>query len=366
MPQLGKYKWIKEIVFFLYESEEDAFTGSNFGGSGFLVGVPSRRWGHHFVHAHGVTNWHVAVQGASVVRINRRDGTPEIFDFGPDQWIFEPNGPDLAISPPLEVNTQNHIVSSIGIENLLTDELAAAIDFDAAEDAFMVGRFVDYDGHETNQPAIRFGHVSMTHANVEQPNRYAGRSIVLDMHSRTGFSGSPVFMYRTPGSGFAEDGQWFTGSTLYVLGLHWGQFREQWEIRDNSKHAAMNDQNKQYVKGLSGMTLIVPAQAISDMLVNNAQLKAMREVRELEMVEKITKAQVRAPSAENTNTALFGAPNASEERKEELSKLFNKAANDAGNGESAYLPTDENPNHREDFMRLVGEAARTAPQDDQT
>jgi hypothetical protein len=119
MPHLGKHKWVKEIVFFLYHSEDDARAGTAAGGSGFLVGLPSKRWGHHYVHVHGLTNWHVACRGASVVRINRRDGGPEILDFGPDQWIFDPLGPDLAVSPPLELSVVDHAASCIGIENVL-------------------------------------------------------------------------------------------------------------------------------------------------------------------------------------------------------------------------------------------------------
>src|SRR5687768_2114902 len=45
-------------VFYLYKSEDDAERGEDFGGTGFLVGVPSRNAGHMFVYA--VTNWHVA------------------------------------------------------------------------------------------------------------------------------------------------------------------------------------------------------------------------------------------------------------------------------------------------------------------
>jgi hypothetical protein len=190
----------------------------------------------------------------------------------------------------------------------------------------MIGRFVDYDGLETNKPAARFGHVSIPSANVKQENGFIGRSIVLDMHSRSGFSGSPVFVYRTPGSGFAEENQHYTGSMLYVLGIHWGQFFEQWELEGADRNAAMAGADKSYVKGLSGMTLVVPGQAISDLLVNNPQLQAMREARELGMQEKITKYLAQTPSAENSMTERLGAaPNPSSEHLEQLNFLLNQA-----------------------------------------
>ena len=55
-------------------------------------------------------------------------------------------------------------------------------------------------GVETNNPAMRFGNISLNPTPIEQPNQSIKDSYCLDMNSRTGFSGSPVFMYRTPGS----------------------------------------------------------------------------------------------------------------------------------------------------------------------
>ncbi len=93
MPQLGQYKWISDVVFFLYPSVEDALGGLAFGGTGFFVAVPSDKWGREYFHVHGVTNWHVACDaGAFVVRVNQRQGGTEALEFGPDEWIFDPDG----------------------------------------------------------------------------------------------------------------------------------------------------------------------------------------------------------------------------------------------------------------------------------
>jgi hypothetical protein len=42
MPKIGQYAPILRSVFFLYENKEDAKSGSRFGGTGFLVAVPSQ------------------------------------------------------------------------------------------------------------------------------------------------------------------------------------------------------------------------------------------------------------------------------------------------------------------------------------
>src|ERR1044071_9321533 len=56
MPKLGQYASILKTVFFLYENREDAERGERSGGTGFLVAVPSPKWGLPLHYIHGVTN----------------------------------------------------------------------------------------------------------------------------------------------------------------------------------------------------------------------------------------------------------------------------------------------------------------------
>ena len=210
---------------------------------------------------------------------------------------------------------------------------------DVGDDVFMVGRFIDYDGIELNKPAVRFGNISIMYAPVKQPTGYMGESIVIDMHSRTGFSGSPVFVYRTSGSHFGEvpDGnidnaEMWVGHMMYFLGLHWGQFPEQWELGDKktpeeAKRGSSLITEGKYVKGMSGMTCVLPPDAILEAL-DMAELKKQLAEREKVILRQEGK----------------GAPIA----------------------ESSPPATDENPTHREDFKRLVDVAARKRPQGDQT
>ena len=61
------------------------------------------------------------------------------------------------------------------------------------EDVFMVGRFVNQDGGAT-QPALRFGNISSMPAEMTiQKFRRKRPYYLIDMHSRLGYSGSPVF-----------------------------------------------------------------------------------------------------------------------------------------------------------------------------
>jgi hypothetical protein len=250
--------------------------------------LPSNRWPDHFHHIHGVTNWHVACRGSSVIRVNTKDGKAQAFDYGPDQWHFKPGGPDIAISPPLRLDPNIHRVEALGPDFFLTKEEEANLEIDAADDVFMLGRFINYDGVETNKPAFRFGHISITNANILQKTGFAGRSIVVDMHSRTGFSGSPVFVYRTPGAIFARKDTLMGGGHIHkLLGIHWGQFPELWELDSGKGRVADAEQSAhlvldgKYVRGLSGMTCVCPTEAILELL-QAPQLQHMREHQEEE------------------------------------------------------------------------------------
>lgn len=276
MPKLGDYKWLLDIAFFLYPTSDDAKRGTKAGGTGFLIAIPSDRCPNDYHHVYGVTNWHVACGGTPIVRINRSSGPPAVFELGRQDWHFSPspNGYDVAVAP-FSLSATEHKVQALGPSFFLTADDITRHEIDAGEEVFMLGRFVDYDGIEVNEPSMRFGNLSILRAGIEQPNGCRRSSYVVDMHSRTGYSGSPVFVYRTAGSIFARPDTIFGGGHLLkLLGIHWGQFPERWDIGD-ATDASFITKGK-YVKGLSGMTCVCPAEAILETLQMPA-LVAMRK-----------------------------------------------------------------------------------------
>ena len=355
-------------VFYLYASVDDARAGRDPGGTGFLVWFPHLPG----THVYGVTNWHVAVQnGFSVIRLNTNDGSVDVIDLGPEDWHFLPARQDVAVVP-LSLGSE-HAVSAVPSHDFAEkkdDDRSFQRDplIGVGDDVFMIGLFVDHDGVTTNVPSARFGHISMlpnTNALIEQPNRYFGESYIVDMHSRCGFSGSPVFVYRTFGSDLRggtrghefeaieiadfitpdrsttrasprgpSSTQGYMGrlrarSFFKFLGIHWGQFPEEWELRQGS---SMSEARKKglitdgaYVKGMSGMTCVIPAWQIM-------------EVFELPQLKKIRAEKISA------------APRSGRPEPESRSDA----------------PSDVNPEHREDFNRLVGAAAKKRPPTDQT
>lgn len=307
-------------VFYLYASREDAKAGRNPGGTGFIVQYRGRPRDEVFgIHLYGVTNWHVALRdGFSTIRLNTVDGDVDIIELDPSEWHFLPGKYDLA-AVPLMLDRRVHDVASIssfdfvahpgeGLDRRVVPQVGVG------DDVFMVGLFVDHDGLTTNVPSARFGNVSMlanSKATIEQPTKYFGESYVVDMHSRTGFSGSPVFAYRTFGSDLTDTrgtrfdqmhidrlpdivnramrhgslpGQ-FSGyirapQMLMLLGVLWGQFPERWELRDKS---SLVEQGRKglitegdYVQGMSGMTCVVPAWQILELL-ESSELQTLRQ-----------------------------------------------------------------------------------------
>jgi hypothetical protein len=353
MPKLEKYAGVLKTVFFLYETVDAAIRGKSSGGTGFFVAVKSERFP-QINHIHGITNYHVAIAppdgpSASVIRLNRLDGgVPATFDLGPDEWIFRPKWHDIAVSPPLSIDFDVHDVVPFQAETFwLTSDQEKSEEIGAADDVFMIGRFIDCDRIESNNPALRFGHISIMDVKIEQPTGYIGRSIVVDLHSRSGFSGSPVVVYRTLGSYFMDIPQHsvILGGKTYVrlLGILWGAFPEEWELRDKKRAKEVKRNTAlitdgRYVEGLSGMSCIIPSAYIEDLVMNDPKLKAMRADRDNEIARQ--QGSRRAP-------------------------IPLSAAGSAVSSETT-LESDENPDHLEDFTRLVSAASKRKPKGDRT
>jgi Trypsin-like peptidase domain len=285
MPRLPSE--VLNSVFYLYQSVADAEAGKPFGGTGCFVGVPTGIDGGVFVYA--VTNWHVAVRdGASVIRVNKPGGGVDCFDLDPADWTFRHDGADLAVVSIPYLRRDAHQAVALVVDMFLDAGTIAALGIGSGDDIFMIGRFVDHDGAASNVPAARFGNISVMPQLIEQPNGTKDRpSFILDIHSRTGYSGSPVFVYRTIGADLTTDQPLRIGPDTHfikLLGVHWGQFPEQWEINSGkapTSQGAVLSGDERYVEGLSGMTLAIPAWEIREML----ELPRFREDRDRRRME---------------------------------------------------------------------------------
>ena len=345
-------------VFYLYASKEDAESGRNPGGTGFVVSYESGD-GSGTNQFYAVTNWHVVCDGQEaypVIRLNKKGGGIDIVDLDCSEWEFVPGKYDVAVRP-INIDDDIHDASVISSNSFA---LPYGHKIGIGEDVFMIGLFIDHGGVTTNVPSAKFGNISMlpnVQATIEQPTGYSGISYVVDMHSRTGFSGSPVFVYRTFGSDLTSWDELFDSIEVVFddleigpnrfgrpdfmsgrirgsrgrikprhmfkfLGIHWGQFPEAWELKNGKKSKESRKGlivDGAYVTGLSGMTCVIPSWQIMEVL-DMPKLKGPRD-------------------------AVFAAV------KEGRAALSRPVAEFAKR-------SDKNPNHREDFTALLNEAVR--------
>lgn len=310
MPRISD--WLPHAVVFLYRTEEEAKRRARIGGSGFIVTqwIPGSAEiaGRPLAIPYAVSNRHVVFNGgASVISINRRDGAaPDVIALEPTDWVEHPGGDDVVATCLFQLTQPDtHLTSHIGADNLLTREGAAKFQVGIGDDVFMIGRFVNHQGRATNQPATRFGTISMGIEDiwVNELNRWQ-ESYAVEMRSRTGFSGSPVAVYRTPTSVLTPDIPENLSSFWGLLGINWGYILDE-------------DGENTWLNG------VVPAWKILEVL-DVPKLKKRQEEVVAEFHERF------APGG---STTAF----ASDEQS-------------SAEGES--------PTHKEDFKRLLNEAAR--------
>jgi hypothetical protein len=249
-----------ECSLFLYPTAEKAEKGETAGGSGFLAAVPSI--GHRY-HLYAVSNRHV-VQKHPVIRLNTDRGGVRVIDVPFSDWTFAPDQ-DIAVTP---VAYDPEFASlAISALNFLTRESASSHDVGIGDEAFMVGRFIGHDGKQRNSPAIRFGHVSMMpNEPVYHPSNDTRQqeSFLVEMHSTSGYSGSPVLVRPVPVPTVAATLS-VTNTSIFESGPSYSRRREiggPWLLGVDWGYINTHDQSLNN----TGMSGVVPAWRLLDLL----------------------------------------------------------------------------------------------------
>ena len=307
MPRIED-RLLKSVVY-LYKSEDAADSGAP-GGSGFLVGEPCSIPDAVFVFA--VTNAHVA-KSCPVVRTagprNKR-----VFVRKESDWYRHPEGDDVVVTPigfaPKEardfyldyvprdwfVTPENFTLASNDVNDakkrglpLVLPELDHKWDyqplgwpFGPGEEVVMLGRFLGYDGTDENKPAARFGHLAMAPTvPIKHPWGFTQASFLIECRSVSGYSGSPIFIYRvqsTIGAGLVAIGADKGKESLpRFLGIDWGNL-DSVGRNDYAIDWAEADAEASYPRR-SGMLVAVPAWRLAELLDS-------REVQDLKRKEE--------------------------------------------------------------------------------
>lgn len=216
---------------FLFPTVEDSKKGTAVGGCGFLLGFPAEGI-EGASHIYAVTNRHVVgdTEGSNknslVIRLNMEDGSTLPIETKLDEWRSPPTGEDIAV---------RHVqlpYGSLAIREpfamLLDEETIAKYDLGNGDEVFSIGRLLGAEASDINRPVVRFGNVArMPAVSIVGYRGSQQPSYLCDMRSRTGFSGSPVYIYLPPhASTWADRKVPIDARKIYgpwILGIHWSQ-----------------------------------------------------------------------------------------------------------------------------------------------
>jgi hypothetical protein len=311
MPRIED-RLLKSVIY-LYKSKEDAESGEP-GGSGFLVGEPCAIPEHVFLFA--VTNAHVA-KPCPVVRtagpLDKRVVVRKESD-----WHRHPDQDDVVVTPigfapenardfhldyvPRDwfVTPENFRHATHDVNDAQTRGLPLSLPplgqkwdyqplgwpFGPGEEVVMLGRFLGYDGTEENKPAARFGNLAMAPTvPIKHPWGFKQLSFLIECRSVSGYSGSPIFIYRvqsTISAGLVAIGADRGKESLpRFLGIDWGNL----DRVGHNEYAidwAEADADASYPRR-SGMLAAVPAWRLSELLdsedVQNVKRKEEAEAK---------------------------------------------------------------------------------------
>jgi hypothetical protein len=320
--------------FFVFPTREDANKGRPVGGCGFFVGIP---WESdpQLDHVYAITCDHVVPKGKPrVIRAARpNESEPYFIDCSDSDWIrSEPD--DLAVSR-IEYGV-NFAHESFLLRDL-TESIILDYSIGIGDEVFSPGRFVDLPGHRVNRPLVRSGIISgMPEIPIQQRGGVLLDSYIVEMRSRSGFSGSPVYVYLAPpqiryeqserqiqssqqGNALIKD---FGIYGPWLLGVHWGEIPVQGpDAPTGTKYADQNTQEGGVELG-SGMIGVVPCKKLAKLLLEDERVVEERR---------------------------------SFEREAPPSQMMKQSA----------PPTKgDNPRHREDFNSLLTSVAKGKKQED--
>ncbi|MCI0359987.1 MAG: serine protease [Planctomycetaceae bacterium] len=292
---------------YLYPTEEMATNGESHGGSGFLAAIPGfgDEWlldgkcpRRDFYHCYAISNKHVA-EKHPIVRLNREKTSDSaertsVIPFHAEDWFLSPEH-DIAIVP-VDFATGLKYLFIDATTRFLTKEKAALHDVGIGDEVFMVGRFINHEGRQRNNPSVRFGHIGMMPADTpDDPGdpRELETCFVIETHSIPGYSGSPVFVRPFAGPKLeASHYDSFPTNTHVYMSVPPSFMPPQpvvpagpWLLGIQKAYIHHEDRDKK-VKSNTGMSAVVPAWHILDLL-NSEKMRLQRKAEQEQLLRRI-------------------------------------------------------------------------------
>ena len=285
-------------VVFLYPSEDAARAGCPGGGTGFLITVPDGEvW--DFLkhgdtppqdfpeseerHVYVATAAHVIHQGATVVRINRGQQVEVLpLPVGSDGWCFPADGTDLAVArlgmatPEWQHMAVSHQMFICPIEVLSAGFLNPEGWIGSGDECFLVGRFLTHEGREQNRPSVRFGVMAMSYGEKirDGSSGLEQESFLVEARSLSGYSGSPVYVYKAAVMGDDGEVRPYVSSRVRLLGVDWCHLSHFEPVLGADRKTPAEP--KQWIRLNTGMAGVIPAWKLTELL-NDPEVLDVRQ-----------------------------------------------------------------------------------------
>jgi Trypsin-like peptidase domain len=275
---------LRKVVSVVRESCKDADGKiQTTSGTGFIVAYHDPRLAPDLMFDYLVTNRHVAecqdeerrpreVLSAGL-QVNLTDGRTTILqlnDHGNAAWRFPADDSvDLAVVPIVIGTGLNFRPYVIPLDLFFLKEDLASENLGEGAKIILSGYFYQIDGSPRLEPLVREGVLSMIPETPLTTTMGKPGTIYLgDIHIFGGNSGSPVFIssYGVRPRGPVLDDE------FHFLGVVSGYY---YEDSDFKLQIAITVSGKQ--RANSGISMIVPADFLKDLILNNPELKRARE-----------------------------------------------------------------------------------------
>jgi hypothetical protein len=301
MPRLAH--GMERCVFFAFGTNYKDGSSRGPGGTGFFIFRESENAPLTF-HIYAVTNRHVAAEYPNI-RINSSETSVQYWEYDPSDWVLSRTD-DLAaldVTDQIEFSEDRGIpyqrpIDFVSERAFVSEKFGHDHHVGVGDETVMLGLLTQHDGGKVNLPVARFGNIaavpnSLTPVQLSRRDGFVRPAWLNDCRSRGGFSGSPVWIWRSqfddmnlyngpglPASLFAKN-QPATYSFLALLGCHRGQFYEETTIyaKGESSRPERPLRSGDDIELASAMTVVVPAWEISNLL-DYSQLKDQRDARD--------------------------------------------------------------------------------------
>ena len=202
MPALNRT--LEKCVFYLFREDPKTAEPTRIGGTGFFVARQSGALPYTY-HVYAVSNRHV-IADSSVLRVNTKTQSSRFIHSEPTDWVWSETD-DLAVldvTECLKFSTETALwdddISWVDERDFVPEPTQSSYGIRIGDNTIMLGLFANHAKSGTNIPVGRFGSVAAlpdasNPVSLHKTDQFSRPAYLNDMRSRSGFSGSPVWVW---------------------------------------------------------------------------------------------------------------------------------------------------------------------------